>query len=59
MISNKPNKPKKDYTQENENFKNSIIYEFTKDWKKEPKQLNGFEAFGYIMLIILIIILFL
>lgn len=59
MISNKPNKPKKDYTQENENFKNSIIYEFTKDWKKEPKQLNGFEGFGYIILAMLIIILFL
>ena len=59
MITNKPNKPKKDYTQENENFKNSIIYEFTKDWKKEPKQLNGFQAFGYVMLIILIIIILL
>lgn len=57
MISNKPNEPKKDYTQENENFKNAIIYEFTKDWEK-PK-VNRFQAFGYVMLIILIIIILL
>ena len=58
MITNKPNKPKKDYTQENENFKNAIIYEFAKDWKKEPK-VNGFQVLGYVMLIILIIIILL
>ena len=58
MITNKPNKPKKDYTQENENFKNSIIYEFTKDWKPKPK-VNGFQVLGYVMLIILIIIILL
>ena len=59
MISNEPNEPKKDYTQENESSKNAIIYEFAKDWGKEPKQLNGFQVFGYIMLIILIIIILL
>ena len=58
MITNKPNEPKKDYTQENENFKNAIIYEFTKDWKPKPK-VNGFQAIGYVMLIILIIIILL
>ena len=55
MISNKP---KKDYTQENENFKNAIIYEFTKDWKPKTK-VNGFQVLGYVMLIILIIIILL
>ena len=55
MISNKP---KKDYTQENENFKNAIIYEFAKDWKPKPK-VNGFQVLGYVMLIILIIIILL
>ena len=59
MITNKPNEPKKDYTQENENFKNAIIYEFTKDWKKEPKQIDGFQVFIYVFLIILTIIILL
>ena len=58
MISNKPNEPKKDCTQENENFRNAIIYEFTKDWKPKPK-VNGFQVLGYIILAMLIIILFL